>query len=126
MLEWRPSGSSSARLECTVRDREVASSNLAFPTRSFQRAALRPIPPALIVCLALVSVQLNIAAAGAAPLHVASPRVLDAGGHVSRPAEVDLTASGSTPSGSQTPGTKPGGRTTTAANAPRIARNREL
>lgn len=25
-------GSSSARLECTVRDREVASSNLAFPT----------------------------------------------------------------------------------------------
>src|SRR5437588_5920959 len=32
MVEWRASGSSSARLECTVRDREVASSNLAFPT----------------------------------------------------------------------------------------------
>src|ERR1700680_4762471 len=109
------SGSSSARLECTVRDREVASSNLAFPTRSLQRAALRPIPPALIVCLALVSVQLNVAAAGAAPLHVASLRVLDAGVHVSRPADVNLTASAATPRGSPTPGSNPGRRTNTPA-----------
>src|SRR5439155_7503982 len=35
-------GSSSARLECTVRDREVASSNLAFPTISQQLNSNHP------------------------------------------------------------------------------------
>ena len=72
------------------------------------------------MCLALVSVQLNVAAAGAAPLQVASLRVLDAGVHVSRPAEVDLTASGTTPSGSPTSGNSPGSRTNPGASAPRI------
>src|ERR1700726_4983380 len=40
----RPSpGSSSARLECTVRDREVASSNLAFPTMRLLRGPPLPV-----------------------------------------------------------------------------------
>ncbi len=41
MLESARSGSSSARLECTVRDREVGSSNLPFPTSCGTSALIR-------------------------------------------------------------------------------------
>jgi len=73
-----------------------------------------------MVWLALVTAQLSVAVAGAAPAHVAPSDVSSAGMRMAVQADAHLTAAGTTPTVSPAPGTGPGRQTAPGASAPRI------
>ncbi len=70
--------------------------------------------------LALVTGQLSVAVAGAAPVRVAPRHVSSAGMHVTLQADARLDAATATPTGSPAPGTSPGRQTAPGASGPRI------
>ena len=73
-----------------------------------------------MVWLALVTAQLSVAIAGAAPAYVAPSGVSSAGMHVALPGDAHLAAAGTTPTVSPAPGTSPSRQTAPGTSAPRI------